>query len=228
VRRITTVCLCLLLSTGITLPAYSDNHADSEAAEARSLLLGFIASVDSYHADFEQTLEDEDGEVLEQAAGEFWLSRPGKFRWHYAPPMERLLISDGQKIWLHDVDLEQVTVRSASGALEQTPAGILVGNAAALDGYELSIRSRGDGFTAVGLRPREGATDFLDIVIAVATDGGLHSLSLDDRFGRQTVIRFFDQTLNPAMDSELFTFVAPSDADIIDQTLARPANDLAD
>src|SRR5690606_41802687 len=43
------------------------------------------------------------------------LKRPRKFRWHTDPPLEQLLISDGEKIWLYDPDLEQEISSCSSG-----------------------------------------------------------------------------------------------------------------
>jgi outer membrane lipoprotein carrier protein len=149
--------------------------AEAEALEARALVENFLTSAERVSARFSQRLTDENGSVLEETTGQFWLQRPGQFRWQYAAPMERVLVSNGQQIWLHDVELDQVTIRSADGVLEQTPAGILVGNVDTLDNYILSIRNRSATSIEVGLVPVSTRSDFQDIVLGLQ-DGQLRSL----------------------------------------------------
>jgi outer membrane lipoprotein carrier protein len=193
--------------------------AEAEALEARALVENFLTSAERVSARFSQRLTDENGSVLEETTGQFWLQRPGQFRWQYAAPMERVLVSDGQQIWLHDVELDQVTIRSANGVLEQTPAGILVGNVDTLDNYILSIRNRSADGVAVGLVPVSTRSDFQDIVLGLK-DGQLRSLNLADRFGQLTEIDFSEQTLNPQIDSARFTFIVPPGVDVINQTVS--------
>lgn len=39
------------------------------------------------------------------------LSRPGKFVWRIEKPYKQQLVGDGEKVWMYDPDLRQVTVR---------------------------------------------------------------------------------------------------------------------
>jgi len=205
-RRLLVTGLCCLISAAA---------AADEAA--REHLLQFIRSADGYAANFSQQLLDEQGGEIESAEGKFWLKRPGQFRWHYDPPMERLLVSNGTYIWLYDVDLDQVTKRPAQGELEQTPAGILVGDESSLDNYELTVRTSNGDYVEVGLEPIGSRGDFRDIVIAL-DNGQIVELRLADRFAQTTVIRFLDVQLNPVIPADQFRLELPDYVDIIDQT----------
>ena len=189
----------------------------ASADQARDELISFIESASSYSAYFTQELLDEQGQQLETATGQFWLERPGKFRWHYDAPLERLLISDGIYIWLYDVELDQVTKRNADGELEKTPAGVLVGDASALDNYQLSVRSEQGNYIEIGMQPLAGSSDFADIVLGL-DNGQLAELRLADRFAQTTVIRFRDTLMNPGADDSLFVPDLPDYVDVIDQT----------
>jgi outer membrane lipoprotein carrier protein len=208
-----------LLSAVLLWGLFTHTHAfdQSEADEARAHLQAFVDSAERYSARFVQQLVDEEGDVLDESVGEFWLRRPGQFRWHYEPPMERLLVSDGVKIWLYDVELEQVTMRSADGALEQTPAALLVASSLALENYQLSIRERSGEFVAVGLIPAQGQSDFEDIVLGLEANR-LVSLTLADHFGQKTIISFDNIKLNPPIDLAIFSLDIPPGTDVIDQT----------
>lgn len=209
-RTITTKLLILVVALAGSRAALADD-------EARSELLAFINSADRFAAGFEQTLTDETGEIVEATGGQFWLQRPGMFRWHYAEPMERVLVSDGRRIWLYDVDLDQVTVRDAGGAIESTPAGILVGDAKTLDNYELTIAEQRGSYKAVSLRPKGGGGDFNDILLGLER-GALVDLRLKDRFGQLTEIRFIDTQVNPVIAAGTFDLDVPEGVDVIDQT----------
>jgi len=219
--------LVALLFSGFAAAADVSAATDvDDSDDAQQLVREFLRAADRYSARFSQQLIDEDGVVVEESEGELWLERPGRFRWHYAAPMERLLISDGAKIWLYDMDLDQATVRSAEGAIEQTPAGLLVSGEDALDGYQLRLIEQGiEGktgeqardYAAVEMIPDERQSDFQRIELGLR-DNKLVRLTLDDRFGQKTIIDFTDIVLNPALKPALFSFEVPDGVDVIDQT----------
>lgn len=216
-----------LLVVVITAPAVSAAETtDNASAKAQQLVRSFLRAADRYSARFSQQLFDEDGILIEESNGEFWLERPGRFRWHYEPPMERLLISDGAKIWLYDMDLDQATVRRAEGAIEQTPAGLLVSGEEALDAYQLQLIEQGieqeageqaRDYAAVEMIPADRQSDFQRVELGLR-DNTLVRLTLDDRFGQKTVIHFTDIVLNPALEPTFFDFDVPDGVDLIDQT----------
>jgi len=188
------------------------------AEAARSVVSSFIESTESYHAKFTQTLQNEAGEILEEETGQLWLQRPGKFRWEYAIPWERQIVANDAAIWLYDAELEQITVRSAEGALEESPAALLVGDTSALDNYSISGVRTPDGFTLVNLEPLTGQGDFQLISLGFEA-GKLVALELHDRFGQLTLIRFSSIVRNPALQQSLFDFELPDGADVIDQRI---------
>jgi len=100
----------------------------SGAADALALqLLAGLAEVKTLSSDFHQKVHDEHGKVIARSRGQFVFQRPGKFRWDYVHPFEQTIVADGEDIWVHDLDLEQVTVRSQREALNGTPALLLSG-----------------------------------------------------------------------------------------------------
>jgi outer membrane lipoprotein carrier protein len=56
------------------------------------------------------------------------ISRPGKLRWDIQKPYPQLVVGDGEKIWIYDTELKQVTVRKAGQAISGSPAALLSGN----------------------------------------------------------------------------------------------------
>lgn len=63
----------------------------------------YLSKLTTIRASFNQVAPN--GDV---SSGTFVLKRPGKMRWDYNPPVEILLISDGDTITYYDAELEQV------------------------------------------------------------------------------------------------------------------------
>src|SRR5262245_18696546 len=70
-------------------------------------------------AEFKQVIKSKDKEIS-SSSGTMALERPGRFRWQTSEPMEQLVIADGKKLWVYDVDLEQVTVKKQEKQLGGT------------------------------------------------------------------------------------------------------------
>src|SRR5262245_30958888 len=100
-------------------------RADDAATQRLSELL---SKAQTMTARFSQLTLDGSGTRLQETSGQLSLKRPGLFRWHTDAPQEQLLISNGEKVWLFDPDLEQVTIQKLDQRLTQTPALLLSGD----------------------------------------------------------------------------------------------------
>ena len=97
-------------------------------ADAVDALRGFVRDVKSGRAAFTQTVTSPDGARKKTSSGSFEFVRPDRFRFAYSKPYEQLIVADGRQVWLHDVDLNQVSVRPLDQALGATPAALLAGS----------------------------------------------------------------------------------------------------
>ena len=88
----------------------------------------FFSQVQTFEARFRQLVLDESLNAIDDGRGTVWIKRPGRFRWDYDLPDPQEIVGDGERIWLHDIDLEQVTVRDQAQALGRTPAILLAGS----------------------------------------------------------------------------------------------------
>ena len=71
----------------------------------------YLNGIESLEADFQQEIIDQDGVVLETSQGFLKIKKPNKYRWVFFSPIEQEIVSNGDKIWIHDPELEQVVVR---------------------------------------------------------------------------------------------------------------------
>ena len=72
----------------------------------------YLDGIESLEAKFLQEITDQDGVVLETSQGLLKIKKPNKYKWVYFSPIEQEIVSNGDKIWIHDPELEQVVVRA--------------------------------------------------------------------------------------------------------------------
>lgn len=185
-------------------------------ADSVDTLREFAREVKTGRAAFTQTVSSPDGAKKKTSSGRFEFARPDRFRFVYNKPFEQQIVADGRKVWLYDVDLNQVSVRAMSQALGATPAALLAGAAMDKD-FELSAAPAKDGLDWVQAVPRvkEGASvQQLRIGFRAKT---LAALEIVDVFGQRSLLRFSAVEANARLDDDAFRFVPPKGADVIEQ-----------
>jgi len=115
----------------------------------------YLRTTQAARADFDQKVFDRTGKLVQESKGSFSFLRPGRFRWTYAKPNPQLIVGDGERVWVYDEDLKQVTVRKLASALGSTPAALLAGAADIEKAFELSDAGDKEGLAWVEARPRE-------------------------------------------------------------------------
>lgn len=174
----------------------------------------FVARTRQAAGSFEQTVTASSGRRPQVSSGTFVFMRPGKFRWVYERPYPQLLVSDGERLWSWDEDLNQVTTRVLGDALGSTPAAVLTGDGALARDFELADAEPADGLQWVVATPRQADSSFESMRLGFA-QGMLRKMALRDNFGQMTVIVFAEFDAEADIDPTLFHFVPPPGADVI-------------
>ncbi len=188
--------------------------ATAAHADAIERFKTFLRTTQSARADFEQRVFGRDGKLTQQSTGSFVFQRPGRFRWTYAKPVDQLIVGDGERVWIYDRDLNQVTVRRLSKALGSTPAALLAGSSEVEKAFELSDAGNRDGLEWLEAKPKEAEAGFERIRMGFSANG-LHAMELTDNFGQTTRLRFSNLQRNPNIDPGEFRFVPPKGADVL-------------
>lgn len=177
-------------------------------------LKAFVAGAKTAEADFTQTVTDKSGRVTQEASGKMAFARPGKFRWDYRAPYEQVIVGDGSKLWLYDVDLEQVTVKPLGDVIAGTPAALLAGDNAIEKYFRLKNAGEGGGLEWLEATPRTRDTTFERIRMGFKGDV-LVQMELFDFFGQRTTLKLSHFARNPSLAPSRFQFTPPKGADII-------------
>jgi outer membrane lipoprotein carrier protein len=187
-------------------------------ATAMDALHDFVKSTHTGRVSFTQTVVNRNGKVSNPAMGTFQFSRPGKFRWVYEKPYEQWIVGDGDKLWIYDKDLNQVTVRKLGSSLGQSPAAILAGSDDLEKNFDLKEAGTQEGVEWLEATPKAKDTTFEMVRIGFRSEGGamaLAAMELRDTFGQTSVLSFGRIERNAALPPETFKFTPPKGADVI-------------
>jgi outer membrane lipoprotein carrier protein len=174
----------------------------------------FVRGTQSARGEFEQKVHDRSGRLTQESKGSFVFQRPGLFRWVYAKPVDQVIVGDGERVWIHDRDLNQVTVRKLSRALGSTPAALLAGSADVEKAFDMSDAGTKDGIEWLEAKPREAEAGFARVRMGFDANG-LRAMELFDHFGQTTQLRFLNLVRNPKVDAAEFRFQPPKGADVL-------------
>ena len=209
----------LSFSIAVLLLAVAVHSAETVIDDGEALVNEFVTDVVTFSGDFEQSLIDPDGRLLETTTGTLEIQRPGRFRWVYAEPYEQWLIADGDNIWSYDVDLEQVTVKPQADALANTPAQLLGGSGEAMEQFEYGGSFEESGLTWVRLLPVDTDSGFRRVELGF-TDRRLDRMVFFDNLEQTTVVVFKNVVVNKPIDAGRFEFVVPDDVDVVGKPVA--------
>jgi outer membrane lipoprotein carrier protein len=200
-----TLILLFLLPASLALAAPA---SDTERVER------YFADLRTLEAEFRQQVQDPQQGLLQEAAGQVWIARPGKFRWNYTAPYAQELVSDGVNVWTYDEDLEQVTVKPASEVLTDTPAMLLSGGELITAVFSIEPEAGEGQMDWYRLRPlaRDGTVEEIHLGF---DDDDLRAMQVTDQFGNRTLLQFQDVRRNQGIDPARFEFVPPPGADLI-------------
>ena len=215
--RVSTLFRCSLAVSVWSLALATFSAAlGSSAASAGAIddFRSFTTQTRAVRGDFTQVVVDRSGKTLRQSSGTFSLQRPGRFRWSYAKPYAQLLVGDGEKVWIYDADLNQVTIRPMDKALSATPAALLSGSQEFEKIFAIDELPPADGLNWLSAKPRTPDSGLESAKLGFS-NGSLERLEFIDNFGQTTTITVSKLEKNPALAPDTFKFVPPKGADVI-------------
>lgn len=184
-------------------------------ADAVETLREFVRDVKSGRAQFTQTVTSPDGARQKQSAGSFEFQRPNRFRFVYTKPEPQTLVADGQKVWIHDPDLNQVSARPLSRALGSTPAALLAGGNLDAD-FVLAGQPAAGGLDWVLATPKAKDSAFQSMRVGFRGKT-LAAVEVVDSFGQRSLLQFSGFAANVALPADTFRFVVPKGADVTEE-----------
>lgn len=208
-RRMNTLSNKVLVALSLSFAALVA-HADSV-----DTLREFIRDVKTGRAQFTQTVTSPDGAKKKTSTGSFEFSRPNRFRFNYAKPFEQTIVADGQKVWIFDADLNQVSSRKFSAALGASPAALLAGGSLDKD-FELAPLPAKDGLEWVSATPKAKDGAFKSVRVGFRGKE-LAAVEIVDAFDQRSLLQFSQFAAGVSLAADAFQFRPPAGADIVEQ-----------
>jgi outer membrane lipoprotein carrier protein len=219
VRSLKTSLVALLLS----LAAASAQGADVKA----------IATAVDTHYNHLRTLQAEFTELYRGSgmerteSGTLWLKKPGKMRWEYRSPKEKLFVSDGKTAWFY-VPEDRQARKSSAKKLEdlRSPLAFLLGKTKLekeLRGLSLApdIEPLGSGDVVLRGVPKGLEDQISEIVLEVTPDNRIARLIMQEVDGASTEYRFSDQNEDVAIQDARFGFKPPAETEIVENEVEQ-------
>jgi len=183
-------------------------------ASATDELRDFVRTVKSGKSTFTQTVTPPKGKQ-KVSDGSFEFSRPNRFRFVYQKPYAQTVVGDGDRVWIYDPDLNQVSSRRTGDALANTPAALIVSND--IDKvFTLADQPSKDGIDWVLATPKQAEGTVRSLRVGFRGHE-LAQLQIDDSFGQKSLIVFNGFEPNAKLPPDTFVFVPPKGADVTEQ-----------
>ena len=186
-----------------------------------------VAQLVDEHYNHLQTFQAEFTEIYQgagverQESGTLWLKKPGKMRWEYRSPQEKVFLSDGKTSWLY-LPAEKQARKSPLKNLEdlRSPLAFLLGKTK----LEKELRSlsfapdvkawKEDDVMLRGI-PR-GLEDRVEqVLLEITPEHRISRILIQSTDDSITEYRFSDLRENVAVEEKEFKFVAPAGTEVI-------------
>ena len=159
--------------------------------------------------------------------GTLWLKKPGKMRWEYRSPREKLFVSNGKDAWFYVPEDHQAR-KSAAKKLEdiRSPLAFLLGKTKLekeLQGLSLApdIATLQSGNTVLRGVPSGMADQLNEIVLEITPEHRIVRLILQAVDGSSTEYQFTDQKEDVPIADSRFQFKPPTGTEVVEGELGQ-------
>jgi outer membrane lipoprotein carrier protein len=163
-------------------------------------------------------------------SGTLWLAKggmkkPGKMRWEYRSPREKLFVSDGRDAWFYVPGDRQVR-KTAARKLDdiRSPLAFLLGKSKLekeLQGLSLApdVTPLAAGDVVLRGVPQAMADRVSEILLEITPDHQIARIVIDEVDGSTTEYRFSDPKENVEIPAARFDFTPPAGTEVVEGEL---------
>ena len=209
----------LMVGTVDAAPAAPDVKAIAAAVD------GHYNHLRSLEADFTETYRGSGMDRTE--SGRLLLKKPGKMRWEYRSPKEKLFVSDGKDAWFYVPEDRQARKSSARKLDDvRSPLAFLLGKTKLekeLRGLSLAPDVEPTQAGDLTLRGVPVALEdrISEILLEITPDSRIARIVIQGVDGGTTEYRFSDQKENVPITDKSFEFKPPAGTEIVEGELGQ-------
>lgn len=212
-RRILTVLLGTFLVVGSGF-AQTKVHQLAQAVDRR------YNDLQSLQTDFTEIYQGVG--INRTESGTLWLKRPGKMRWEYRQPREKLFITNGGNAWFY-VTGERQARKMAVKKLDdlRSPLRYLLGKTKLekeFDGLSLApdVKPLAPGDVVLRGVPKGMGDRISEVLLEIAPDQRINRIVIQEADGSTTEFRLQNQKENLQVSDQQFRFTPPAGVETIE------------
>ena len=202
------------------------------AADAKPDVKALAAAIDAHYNHLrslqaEFTEEYRGSGMDRNESGTLWLKKPGKMRWEYRSPKDKLFVSNGRDAWFYVPDDRQAR-KEAAKKLEdiRSPLAFLLGKTKLekeLRGLSVAadIQPLSAGDTVLRGVPTAFGDQISEIVLEISPEDRIMRLIMQGVDGASTEYRFTDQKEDLSIADNRFDFRAPAGTEVVEGELGQ-------
>lgn len=154
-------------------------------------------------------------------SGTLWLKKPGKMRWEYRSPREKLFLSDGKDAWFYlpgDRQVRKTPVRKLDDL--RSPLGFLLGKTRLekeLHGLSAApdVAPLNEGDMVLRGVPKTMADRINQVLLEITPADQIARIAIEEVDGSITEYRFINQKENVEVANQRFRFVPPPGTEMV-------------
>lgn len=176
-------------------------------------------AMNSFRADFEQTLTHKESGSREIRKGELQFQKPLQIRWQTIKPHEETLVATNREIWDYLPD-EEIAYRYSPAIIQDSRSIIQVvtGQAALDKDFDVKQKGMENGLAKLDLYPKEPSTQMVEATIWVdPATGYIKRAKILDFYGNGNDVRFIKFNPNAKIPAKAFSFTPPKGVEVEDR-----------
>src|SRR3954469_9187577 len=163
--------------------------------------------------------------ITRTESGTLWLRRPGKMRWEYSEPREKLFVSDGKTAYFY-VPGERQARKAPLDRLDdlRSPLRYLLGKTKLKKEFDNLTARAGDQPGTVVVRgvPKNMGDRVAEVSLDVNSAGEIQRIEIEELDGSETEFTFSSMQENVAVEDARFRFQPPPGVELIEGTATAP------
>jgi outer membrane lipoprotein carrier protein len=202
----------LLLSAAVVLAGQTSSSPPAE--EVAAALQKKYDTIRDFSADFVHRYEGGALRRTREERGTVYVKKPGKMRWDYKAPDEKVFVSNGARLYQFFPADNRVVV-SPPPDDGQPAVQFLSGRGNLTRDFNVTVTAAPGGAWALRLQPKKPQQEYDWLEITAARDSlRIQSLTVGERTGSRSTFTFTNFKENPGLADKLFEFAIPRGAEV--------------
>jgi outer membrane lipoprotein carrier protein len=200
----------------------------TQAADVRAIAQAVDRHYNHLHTiecDFTEIYSGSGSERTEN--GTLWLKKPGKMRWEYRSPREKLFVGDGKNVWFYVPSERQVRKTSMKKLDDlRSPLAFLLGKTQLgkeLLGLSLApeVAPLVSGDVILKGVPRGFQDRLSQVLLEITAENSIRRIVLHEADGATIEYRFSDQKEDVTISDQHFEFRVPDGVEVVEENFGQ-------